>query len=663
MRKNLSHILILLAFGGLILLLAQGQPDQRYLQTQQFRPLFEKLLTQAQKQYPARRLEFGLGELPDAVVSPAALQLKQWHEAHPKAVTPALKLGLKWERRAGIDRLLAQNEAAYFTAQRTEIRWTAVLPPLLIIATALLTRNLLLSLGLGIALGSLLVANGDPLLGAKEALTHYGWHAVSDGFHVQILVFAALLLGMVGIMNVSGGTRGIVVALQHQIASRRSTQLMASLMGLLIFFDDYANCFVIGTTMRPVTDRYKISREKLAYIVDTTAAPVTTLAIVSTWIGYQVGLVQEAVGRLEGVTLNGFSTFIQALPYRFYCFMALGLLFLLVAWRRDFGPMYKAERRAIEEGLVLRDGALPLTSRNFNGLDAKEGIPHRWQNAVYPVLLVVLATLVGLYISGGGLKAVLQNPLNLFSFKVLGDAFAAADSGLVLLWSSTLGCLLAAGLVMAQRLLNLSELTVAFFKGVSAISTAAILLIMAWTLNDIAADIGTATYLIALFRDLVQPLWLPLVIFGLAAAISFSIGSSWNTMALLMPVAIPLAFDAGGLPLMLITIGAVFDGSIFGDHCSPLTDTSILTSIGCSSDHLDHIKTQLPYGLLGLTAAGLCCYLPAGAGVPFWVGVPLGLAFMTGVVWLIGRDPEADALHPPVAVNYLRPTDPAPYME
>ncbi|MEZ0374134.1 MAG: Na+/H+ antiporter NhaC family protein [Candidatus Sericytochromatia bacterium] len=660
MRKMIVSLLIVLGFGGISLALAMAHPDQDYLRGEQFKPLFDQLFEQVQQKFPDRMLSVANSGLPASLQPELKKKLAKWQQDHPGKGTPQ-SLSLSWNESENESLLSGSLAGQSFEARKQRLSWVNALPPIVTITAALLTQNLILSLFLGILLGSILAAGGNPLIGTLEVFSKHGWAAVADVFHIQILVFSGLLLGMVGVMNVSGGTRGIVAALQKFISDRRSTKLMTGIMGLLIFFDDYANCFVIGTTLRPATDQHKISREKLAYLVDTTAAPVATLAIVSTWIGYQLGLITDSLAQISGEHIGAFQAFMAALPLRYYCLMTLGLMFLVILMRRDFGPMYQAERRALEQGLVLRDGAVPLTTRTFSGLDAKPGIPLRWQNAAFPVLMVVAATLIGLYLSGNGAAVLAKDWHSLFSLQSLGDVFAQAQSGPVLLWSSGLGCALA--MLMALPLLKPREIGIAWLKGVSAVTIATVILIMTWTMSHITSEIGTATYLVALFRDLVQPMWLAMALFLLAAAIAFSIGSSWSTMALMIPVALPLAHEVGGMPLMVLTLGAVLDGCIFGDHCSPLADTTILTAIACSSDLIDHVRTQLPYGLLALATAALLCYLPAAAGLPPWLLIPLGLAAMALFLRAFGRNPEADAHLPDTPKSHIKQTDPRVYME
>jgi Na+/H+ antiporter NhaC len=639
MWKWLQRIGIVIGFLGLCWTLFQLRPDQDYLRQQQFKALFKELMPQVQAQYPDTPLKIDTLYWPDSLKSVLQTQFKKWEKENPVVAssTPPLVLSLKWSNTRWNDRLAMDIAGQQFAAERVRVSWTSALPPLLAVTLALLTQRLVLSLFLAIACGSLLAVPGQPLVGVLNVAKVHGFHAVADFFHIQILLFAGLLLGMVGIMNVSGGTRGVIYALQRFVSTRRSTQVVTWIMGMFVFFDDYANSFVIGTTMRSVTDRLKISREKLAYLVDSTAAPVSGLAIISTWIGYEVGLFQEALNAIEGVQLGGYQAFVQALPYRFYCILTLLMVGLVVILKRDFGPMYHAEVRALKEGLILREGATPLTSSSFDGLDAKEGVPLRWINAAIPVFTVIIATLVGLFISGGGLNYTLSQWLNI---QTLGTIFSGADSGIVLLYSSLSGCVVAAILVLVQRVLSPQELLVAWSKGVSSIGLAAVILVLAWMLNDVSGSIGTASFLIAVIRDAVQPLWLPLFIFLLAGAVAFSTGSSWSTMAILIPVAVPLAHELGGPLLMIIAMGAVLDGAIFGDHCSPLSDTTILSSMACSSDHLDHVKTQMPYALITMLVAAVLCYLPASAGWSPYPLIVLGTLALGLFLVVVGKNPE-----------------------
>lgn len=653
---RLKKLVTILIFFLLCVLLARATPDGKYLQEQQFKQLLVSFLSEARAHFGQQALSFSpLSRLPDTALQDMARQhLQQYNQGRKLPPQPLLfELQLSKQRL----NLVVTTPDRRFQFQRAQpaIHWWSALPPLIAIVATLLSQRLVFSLLLGIFMGALIDV-GLNLWQAPPAMFAYLYHVASEPSHVKILLFGAILLGMVGVMNACGGTRGLVEAFRRYTRSRFSTLLMASSLGVLLFFDDYAHCFILGGTLRPVTDRQKISREKLAFIVDATAATMASLALVSTWIGYQVGLLQDAL-RSVSLTMGGYQAFVLALPFRFYCWLMVVLLFLLVWMRRDFGPMYRAERRALAEGLVIRPGAVPMTSSQFHRLEAREDLPARWYNAALPILTMIAVTVVGLYIHGGGWAQVQAQPMKIFSFQVLSDSFSQADSGLVLLIASSLGSVVALLLALGQRLLRFKEALLAWIQGATSVWLALSILVLAWSLSRISQEIGTATYVIAIFRDLLHPAWVPCLVFILAAATAFAVGSSWSTMAILVPMAVPLAYELGGPALMVVTMGAVLDGAIFGDHCSPLTDTSVLSSMACASDHLDHIRTQLPYGLLTLTTAAWVGYLPAGFGLLPLFSLLLGAAILWLIIRLIGRNPEEDLLEPHTAtpVPNLRP--------
>lgn len=655
---RLRKIITALVFILLCVLLARTTPDSHYLQEQQLKQMLESLLPELSSHFGQQPLSLSPdSRLPDTPLQDLARNLFKQYNLGRNVLAQPQPLVLHLKQSSHQLELVVSTPDQRFQRQRTQhsIQWFSVLPPLIAVVATLLSHRLVLSLLLGILSGSLIHTGLDPLQAPLDMLGHL-YHSATEPSHVKILMFGAILLGMVGIINACGGTRGLVEAFQRYTRSRLSTLLMTSVLGVLLFFDDYAHCFILGGTMRPVTDRQKISREKLAFIVDATAATMAGFAIVSTWIGYQVGLFQDALRSL-GLPMGGYQTFLMALPFRFYCLLTVVFLFLLVWMRRDFGPMYYAERRALSDGLVIRAGAVPMTSSHFNSLEAREELPGRWYNAALPVLTMIGLTVVGLYVNGGGWAQVQAQPLKVFSFQVLSDSFSRADSGLVLLIASSVGSLVALLLALGQKLLRFKEALLAWCRGAASVWLALTILVLAWSLSRVSQEIGTATYVIAIFRDLLHPAWVPLLVFILSGATAFAIGSSWSTMAILVPMAVPLAYELGGPALMIITMGAVLDGAIFGDHCSPLTDTSILSSMACSSDHLDHIQTQFPYGLLILMSAALCGYLPAGLGLMPLLSLLLGTGMLWAVIRLIGRNPEEGLLQsqPVVEIPNLRP--------
>ncbi len=508
--------------------------------------------------------------------------------------------------------------------------WVSILPPVVAIGLALLLRQVLIALLAGVWLGATLIAGGNALTGLLRTLDSYIVKALADPDHVAVVVFSLLLGGMVGVITRSGGTAGLVNKLTRWCRTDRSTQLIGWAMGMLMFFDDYANSLIVGPAMRPLCDRMKISREKLAYIVDSTAAPVASIAVISTWIGFEIGLINDAF-RSIGIEVNAFWLFIQTLPYRFYAIIALATV-ALVAWmRRDFGPMHKAEVRARTTGEVLRHDAIPMADFDRLERERVDTKPGPTYFAWAPIAAFVVVALAGLY--GDGVQSLGNAAAPLY--QIIG----AASPFRTLLWASFAGVLTAMLLPLVTRRLKLQALLDAFLSGVQSMNIAVIILILAWSLGQVCKDMGTAQTVIGWIEPVLAPHLLPAVVFIAAAVISFATGTSWGTMAILMPIAVPAAHAmiAGDMTAghftphvaYLGTIAAVLTGSIFGDHCSPISDTTILSSMCSGSDHVDHVRTQLPYALLGAIVALLTGYLPGGWGISPWLCGAVGL----GVTW------------------------------
>jgi len=537
---------------------------------------------------------------------------------------------------------------------RKPISVWAALPPLLAIVLAYATGRLILSLVVAIVAGAVLSAGWNPFAFVPRALVDYGWKATfTDGFKLWIFVFTTALIGLVGLATRAGGMQGMVRRLARVAKGRRSAQVITWLMGLAIFFDDYANTILVGGTMRPLTDRFRISREKLSYLVDSTSAPIAGIAVISTWIGYEVGLLGDLAKGL-GLGMDGYGMFFAALPFRFYCMFTLVFTGLVVWSGRDFGPMLRAERRAFETGAVLREGARPLSSVTFRNAEAKEGIPTRARVAVVPVAVVLALTLLGLLFDGGGLARVAADPLALFSFTVWRDAFGAAEhSTLVLAVAALTGSAVLFAMVLGGRLLDAREAAVAYGRGMSTMWMAIVILTLAWGIKAACDDLGTSHLLVAGLRDVVHPAALPLAIFFLAALVAFSTGTSWGTMGILLPVAAPLAYHLAGPEGMFLSLAAVLDGAIFGDHASPISDTTVMSSIAASSDHLDHVRTQLPYATTCMLVAALLGYGWNALGWGYastWIAAPVALA---AIVFGLGRRVEGsgNAAAPATAIE------------
>lgn len=528
---------------------------------------------------------------------------------------------------------------------RTIPGWLSIVPPLLAIGLALVFKDVLVSLYLGVFAGALILVQWRPIAAFARSIDTFILPALADVDHAKIILFTVLLGGMVGLITRSGGTQGIVLRISPFATTSRRGQLATWLLGVAIFFDDYANTLIVGSTMRPITDKLRISREKLAYIVDSTAAPVTSVVPISTWIGFEVGLIAAAVGAL-GLDVNPFSLFLASIPYRFYPLLALVLGFTIAVTGRDFGPMLRAERRATDLGQVIAPGDKPLAEYRATALDPPEGGPRRAFNAVLPILAVVGVTLYGLYLTGSAALAGAVDAPPRGTAAWWREVVAASDSLTTLLWASLAGVLVALLLPLAQRLLTVGQGVEAMVEGCKAMLMALIVLTLAWSIGAVSDELHTADYVVGLTEGVLSAHWLPVLVFVLSAVVSFSTGTSWGTMAILVPLVIPIAHGlataagfAVGDPLfttiLVGTLSSVLAGSVWGDHCSPISDTTILSSTASSCDHIAHVRTQLPYalgiGVLGMVVGDI----PTAYGLSPWVSLVVGSGVIVGgVLWL-----------------------------
>lgn len=563
--------------------------------------------------------------------------------------------------------------------------WGSILPPLIAVVLALITRQVLPSLFVAVFLGATMAVGGDPVQGFIGTTSKYAVTAIADADHAAIILFSMALAGMVGVMSRSGGSQGIVETIAPYARTPKRAQLATWVMGLIIFFDDYANSLLVGTTMRPLIDRMKISREKLAYIVDSTAAPVAGLAAISTWVGFEVGLIQDAFAEL-GRDQSAYLIFLETIPLRFYSIFCLGFVVAVCLWGRDFGPMLQAERRA--RAGHGADGPVGEVHSENPKLDPDPDKPKRWQYALMPVLFIFVGTGIGLWLNGSvALEGSIQKKVlaELSAGGVVpeasrvaaevaarlaktgvNDVLGEASAATVLLCVSFLGSFLAMALPCIGGVLTMREALEAWVEGAKAMVEALMILVLAWSLGHVCKDLGTAGVLAAKLKDVVDPFMMPALTFVASAAISFATGSSWGTMSILMPISIPLAvqlaagvasaagapgseaFAAAEAPVLLGTIGAILAGSCFGDHCSPISDTTILSSMASGCDHVEHVRTQMPYALVPGVAAIVLGHIPAAHGVPVWVCLGVGMVCCLGILRIAGRpvDEEDPGLSP-----------------
>ncbi len=480
-------------------------------------------------------------------------------------------------------------------------------------------------------MGAFLISGLSPLASFARLLDTYIVNAIADRGHASILVFSLLLGGMLGLMTQSGGAKGLASWVATDATSRRRGQLTTWFLGLLIFFDDYANSLLVGSSMRPVTDRLRISREKLAFLVDSTAAPVASLALISSWIGVEVGYIGDQFTHL-GIERDAYLTFIETIPFRFYPILMLVFVAWLAFRGRDFGPMLRAERRALEEGLVSRPGAQPAS--DFHEESVPDDVPGRLLNALIPVVVVVLVAAVGIYVDGRVkvLSAGMEPSLRAI--------VSEASSSSAILWATGAGCLAALALAVGSGALSFGKSIEAWMSGMRSMLFAVVILVLAWSLGGVCRDLDTASFLIGAVGDWMAPAWIPATVFVMAALVSFATGTSWGTMAILFPLVVPLAHQIapGNETILLGTVSSILAGSVWGDHCSPISDTTVLSSMATSCDHMDHVRTQLPYALLIGGISLLCAELPVAAGwYGPWVGLLVGTLVMVAAFELLSR--------------------------
>jgi Na+/H+ antiporter NhaC len=458
-----------------------------------------------------------------------------------------------------------------------------------------------------------------------------------------------LIGGMVALISRNGGMQGVVEALARRAKTPQSAQFMTWLLGVVIFFDDYANTLLVGNTMRPVTDRLKVSREKLSYLVDATAAPVAAIAFISTWIGAEISYIEGGLEKLSGVGLGAYQVFLYSLSYAFYPIFTLIFMLLIIGMKRDFGPMYAAEVRA-RLGNDMRLTSDPKRSGNADSGNADSGnadaadadfsmapglTPSLWL-AVLPVLVVVGLVMAGLATTG--YEAQTWGDASIPFSKKLSITIGQANAYTALLWGSFGGLFTAIVLSLLTRRLLVHDAVDSILKGFRTMLGAVIILILAWVLAGLTEQLETAHFLTQQLLSVnLGPGWLPALTFILASLVAFSTGTSWGTMAILFPLVIPASWQLSqqaGIPhaeavaLLCNVVSAVLAGSVLGDHCSPISDTTIMSSLSSGCNHIEHVRTQLPYALVVGGVSLAVGSLPTGFGLPPWISFIAGTLIM-----------------------------------
>jgi len=506
-----------------------------------------------------------------------------------------------------------------------ELGWWTLLPSLLAIGMALLTRQVFIALFCGIWAGAWLLSGGDMAAIGQSFFRVVDTYLVQalapedgSGDHISIAIFTLLTGGVIGVISKNGGLQGVVDACSRFVKTKRSAQGMSAGLGGLIFFDDYANTLIVGNTMRPIIDKAGVSREKLAYIVDSTAAPMACIALITTWIGFQISLIRDTLGD----TAPAFEMMLGALPYSFYPILALFFVGVVIVSGRDFGPMLKAEN-AVQNNYDAEVKVLEVKSINNKA----------YLLAIIPILTLIVATFVGLILTGDGNN--------------IRDILGSANPFKAMMWSSLLSLVLAIILSITSGALSIHGAIEAMEEGFKPMFGAVLVLTFAWAIADINKELQTANFIISGLSDGgFEAEWLPIAIFFIAALCSFATGTSWGTIGILVPLVLPLAAgllpvnaDAALMhPVMLASLAAVLGGAVWGDHCSPISDTTILSSVASGCDHIAHVRTQMPYALVVSLVAVVCGMIPVLLmGVPLWLSFIVCAAVLAAIMKYYGR--------------------------
>ncbi len=485
----------------------------------------------------------------------------------------------------------------------------SLVPPLIAISLALITRQVFLALAVGIWGGYMILAGGDPLAGTLATLDAFV-AVVTDTGNARLIMFTLVIGALIALIQRSGGVEGFIASIlrlltrvgtkQADKGNRRVVELLAALTGLVLFIESNISILTVGTIYRPIFDKLGIPREKLAYIADSTCAPSCILVPFNAWGAYIMGLLFAS-----GFD-NPFPVLIGSIAFNFYPILTVLLIFAVIISGRDIGEMKKAEIRASETGRLLRDGALPMMDDALAMLSAKQGVPYRAFNMVIPVSAMVILMPVFLIYTGWS-DAAGEGPAR------MANAISSGSGSASVLYSVTGAIIIAMLMYKVQGLLRIREMVDLSLKGMTGMTTLALLVVLAFALNALCREMGTGQYMADVAAGFITPALVPAIIFLVSALIAFSTGTSWGTFAIMIAVAVPLSESMQVSPHL--AIAAALGGGIFGDHCSPTSDTTIIASVATANDHIDHVRTQLPYALIAGAGATLLYLIFGFAGL------------------------------------------------
>ncbi len=499
----------------------------------------------------------------------------------------------------------------------------SLLPPVVAIVLALVTKEVYSSLFIGIVVGGFLFS-GFNFMGAVNHIFVDGMigTALADTWNVGILIFLVILGGMVMLMNRAGGSAAFGRWSVEHVKTKVGAAICTIVLGIIIFIDDYFNCLTVGSVMMPIADKHGISRPKLAYLIDATAAPVCIIAPISSWAAAVVGFVDGA---------DGLDLFIRAIPYNFYAFLTIAMMFTITIGKFDFGPMRLAE---MSEELDRREAAkkasaIAKAESSMTGAEDQPNPPVSEKGKVYhlvvPIIILIVCCIIGMIYTGGFFEGA--------SFV---DAFSGSDASVGLVFGSVAAMIITIILYLCTRVLTFKECMNAVPEGFKSMVPAILILTFAWTLKAMTDSLGAAEYVAGLVQAgaAAWMAFLPALIFVIACLLSFATGTSWGTFGILIPIVVSVFNADLGNELMIIAISACMAGAVCGDHCSPISDTTIMASAGAQCDHVKHVSTQLPYALL-VAGVSFVCYIFTGFIQKWYICLPLGIILMIAVLLLI----------------------------
>ena len=522
-----------------------------------------------------------------------------------------------------------------------------LLPPLVAIGLAFITKETILSLFLGVFVGEFMLCVNDlniisTIINAFLQLGAQVISCMADPWNAGIILQCLLIGGVIQLVTKMGGAKALADAFAKRANTPRKAQLFTWMLGLCVFFDDYANSLIVGPIMRPVMDKLKVSRQKLAFVVDATAAPVAGIAIISTWIGLEISLIAAGFKSVGATNITGFGIFLQTIPYRFYNIFILIFIVISALTLYEFGPMKKAEQEARKRTKIEKVAEAP----GFDEVKPVEGIKLSVWNAIIPIGTLIVGALLAFYWSGytailGGqdqalIKLMKTAPL---SFKGVFEALSASDASVALFQAALLASIVAIVMAVGEQILSIEDAISEWIGGMKTIVITGVILLLAWSLGGVIGEIGTADYLVGVLSGSIPQFIVPTLVFVLGALISFATGTAYGTMSILMPLAIPLgwAVSTGDMNFTIVCTSGVLTGAIFGDHCSPISDTTILSSMGTSCNHIDHVQTQIYYAVFVACIAIFIGYIPAAFGVPWFVCIPAGIVVMFVGLKILGE--------------------------